>query len=150
VSARSFHNLSLPGAKEYAMAVVFPSQPWAEQLQQALTESATYQSAAQSWEGDLLLVIEDAGVPRRGLYLDVWHGVCREATYVADLQGRRAAYTISATLATWHKVLSGELDPMPGMMTRQLRVEGNLVKLIQYMQAAHELIRCATQIEIAE
>ncbi len=132
------------------MAVPFPSQVWADQLQQALTDSVVYQSAAQSWEGDLLLVIEDEGVPRRGLYLDVWHGVCREATYFADLQARVAGYTISATLATWRKVLTSELDPMQGMMTRQLRVDGNIVKLMQYMKAAQELIRCATQIEIEE
>lgn len=132
------------------MAVPFPSQAWADQLQQALAASTTYQSAAQTWEGDLLLVIEDENMPRRGLYLDVWHGVCRAATYLADLQGKRAAYTISATLATWHKVLASELDPMQGMMTRQLRVDGNLVKLMQYMKAAQELIQCATRIEIAE
>ena len=132
------------------MAVPFPSQAWAEQLQQALNASRAYQRVAQSWEGDLLLVIDDAGTPRHGLYLDVWHGTCRQATYVADLQNKKAAYTISATLATWHKLLAGELDPMHGMMTRHLQVEGSIVKLLQYMPAAQELIRCATQIEVEQ
>lgn len=128
------------------MAAPFPSQAWADQLKQILNESEPYQSAAHTWEGDLLLAIEGVG----GLYLDVWHGVCREATYRPDLAGKRAAYTIAATIDTWHKVLSGQLDPMQGIMSRQLRVDGNLVKLMQYIKAAQELVKCAAHVGIEE
>lgn len=128
------------------MAAPFPSQAWADQFQQALNESVAYQSAAQTWEGDLLMVVEGAGA----LYLDVWHGACRQATYLTDLTGKRASYTISATLDNWHKVLAGQIDPMQGIMTRQLRVDGNLVKLMQYIKAAQELVKCAAHVGIEE
>lgn len=128
------------------MAAPFPSQVWADQLKQHLNESESYQNAAQTWEGDLRLVIEDVG----GFYLDVWHGVCREAVYNPGSVGKRAAYTISATLENWRKVLNGQLDPMQGIMSRQLRVDGNLVKLMQYIKAAQELVKCAARVGIEE
>ena len=128
------------------MAAPFPSQRWADQFQQRLNDSHAYQTAAQSWEGDLLLVIEGSG----GLYLDLWHGACREATYLTELQGKKAAYTITATMENWRKVLAGQLEPMQGMMTRQLRLDGNIVKLMQHLKAAQELVKCAAQVGIEE
>lgn len=128
------------------MAAPFPSQAWADQFKAVLNASEPYQSAAHNWEGDLLLVIEGSGA----FYLDVWHGACREATYITDLTGKKAAYTISATLDNWHKVLAGQIDPMQGIMTRQLRVDGNLVKLMQYIKAAQELVKCAARVGIEE
>ena len=128
------------------MAAPFPSQAWADQFKEVLNASEPYQSAAHTWEGDLFLVVDDIGA----LYLDLWHGACRDATYLTDLTGKRAAYTISATLDNWHKVLAGQLDPMQGIMTRQLRVDGNLVKLMQYIKAAQELVKCAAHVGIEE
>ncbi|MEZ4736162.1 MAG: SCP2 sterol-binding domain-containing protein [Caldilineaceae bacterium] len=126
------------------MAAPFPSQAWADQYQQILNASDTYQSAAQRWEGDVLLVIEGDGA----LYLDLWHGACREATYLTDSQGKRADYIITATMDNWRKVLAGEIEPVQGMMTRQLRLDGNLMKLMQYLKAAQELVKCAAQVGI--
>lgn len=128
------------------MAAPFPSQAWADQFKQILNESEPYKSTASTWEGDLLLVVESVGA----LYLDVWHGVCREATYSPEPAGKRTAYTITATMANWRKVLAGQIDPMQGIMTRQLRVDGNLVKLMQYIKAAQELVKCAARVEIEE
>lgn len=126
------------------MAAPFPSQAWADQLKQVLTASEAYQSAAHTWEGDVLLVIEGVG----GFYLDLWHGACREATYLTDLQSKKAEYTITATMESWHKVLAGQLEPIQGLMTRQLRLEGNLMKLMQYLKAAQEMVKCAAQVGV--
>lgn len=128
------------------MAAPFPSQAWADQFKDVLNNSVPYRSAAQSWEGDLFLALEGAG----GLYLDLWHGVCREATYLTDHAGQKAAYTITATMESWRKVLAGQLDPMQGIMSRQLKMEGNLVKLMQHLKAAQELVKCATQVGVEE
>jgi putative sterol carrier protein len=111
-----------------------------------LNDSESYRSAAHNWEGDLFLALEGAG----GLYLDLWHGDCREATYHPDGAGKKAAYTITATMESWRKVLAGQLEPMQGIMTRQLKMEGNLVKLMQHLKAAQELVKCAAQVGIEE
>ncbi len=72
------------------MAYKFPSQAWADQFLLAVNRNDAYASAAKTWEGDLYLVIEEGGV----LYLDLWHGKCREVLWTRDanssllLQGR--------------------------------------------------------------
>ncbi|MBX3011614.1 MAG: SCP2 sterol-binding domain-containing protein [Caldilineaceae bacterium] len=131
--------------KENPVAAPFPSQAWADQFCQLLNQHEAYQQAAQRWEGDVSLLIEGDG----GLYLDLWHGTCRQATYLAAGQTKPAAYTITASRENWLQVLAGQLDPMQGMMTRQLRFEGNLMKLMQYLQAAQELVKCAAQVGVA-
>lgn len=128
------------------MAAPFPSQDWADQFQQVLNQSEAYKRAAHNWEGDLLLAIEGVGA----LYLDVWHGACREATYITDLADKKAAYTITATMESWRKVLAGQLDPIHGIISRQLRLEGNLAKLLPHIKAAQELVKCAGRVGIEE
>ena len=123
------------------MAYPFPSAEWTVQFEQAIKRSDGYAAAAKDWEGDVLLAIEDGGA----IYLDLWHGECRAAEYVADGQ-KGAEFKISAPLANWRKILDGKLDPMQGIMTRQLKLEGNLVKIMKNVRAAQELVKCAVQV----
>ncbi len=46
----------------------------------------------------------------------------------------------------WKKVLAGKLDPVQGMVTRQIKLDGNLVKIMKNVKAAQELVRCATKV----
>ena len=129
------------------MRYKFPSQEWMEQYLQIVNTSATYAKAAENWEGDVLLVVDGMAA----VYLDLWHGECRAADYFAfDLPAPNeeppAEYRISAPLAVWQRVLSRKLDPIQGMMTGQIRLQGNLVKVMQNVRAARELVYCATQV----
>ena len=125
------------------MAYKFPSQPWADEFMQKINTSDAYASAAKTWEGDLFLVIEDHGA----LYLDLWHGACREAHYTTDLNSKKPEFKITANMEKWKKVLAGKLDPVQGMITRQIKLDGNLVKIMKNVKAAQELVRCATHVE---
>ena len=62
------------------MGYKFPSQAWADQFMQEINGSDAYASAAKTWEGDIFLAIEEGGA----LYLDLWHGKCRQALYTAN------------------------------------------------------------------
>jgi putative sterol carrier protein len=125
------------------MAYKFPSLEWMEQFVTEINSSEAYATAAKTWEGDVILVINGVG----GVYLDLWHGQCRGAEYLNDPQARKAEFTIAAGLDTWKKVLANKLDPVQGMMTRQIKLEGNLVKIMKHVKAAQELVRCATRVE---
>lgn len=125
------------------MATKFPSAEWIEQLVIEINSSQAYANAAKQWEGDVVFVIEENG----GVYLDLWHGECRNAEFLSDPTTKPAKYTISATLERWQKVLEGKLDPVQGIMTRQLKLDGNLIQLMKYIKAAQELVRCATRID---
>lgn len=124
------------------MAYHFPSAEWTEQFAKEVNSSDSYANAAKQWEGDLLLDIEGKG----GIYLDLWHGQCRKAEYMPDTSSAKPEFTISAPMAKWQSVLSGKLDPVQGLVTRQLKLNGNLVKIMKNVKAAQELVKCATKV----
>lgn len=121
----------------------FPSAPWVANMVEELNNSPAYAEAAKAWEGDVLLVVEGEGAA----YLDLWHGHCRQGEFLDDPAGVKAEYTLTASKDNWRKILERRLDPMQAMMTRQVKLEGNMVKAMQNMKAAQELVRCATRVE---
>jgi putative sterol carrier protein len=125
------------------MAYKFPSPAWVEQFVKEIERSSTYAEVAKNWEGDVLLVIDGGDA----VYLDLWHGECRAAEYLADDKSKRAEFRISASMEKWRLILEGKLDAVQGLMTRQVRLEGNLVKVMKNIKAAQEMVRCATRVE---
>ena len=125
------------------VSYLFPSAEWTEQFHDRINSSDAYANAAKKWEGDIVFVIEGLA----GIYLDLWHGECREAEYLDDPNSRDAEFKISASLDKWKRILTGKLDPIQGMVTRQIKLDGNLVKIMKNVKAAQELVRCATQVD---
>jgi putative sterol carrier protein len=125
------------------MAYVFPSSEWTEQFEQAINSSAAYANAAKKWEGDVMLVIKDGP----GIYLDLWHGKCRQAEMVEDPSAKDAEFKLTADMDKWKDVLAGKLDPVKGLMTRKIKLDGNLVKIMQNVKAAQELVNSATTVD---
>jgi putative sterol carrier protein len=124
------------------MAYKFPSPEWTAAFEQEINGSDAYANAAKQWEGDILLVIDE----KPGIYLDLWHGKCRSARFVEEVNDLSPEFKIIAPMAKWQSVLAGKLDPVQGMVTRQLKLEGNLVKIMKNVKAAQELVRCATRV----
>lgn len=124
------------------MSYKFPSEAWTNAFEEQINTSDAYANAAKTWEGDILLVIESGGA----IYLDLWHGKARATEFVENPDGRAAEFKIIASMEKWQKVLAGKLDPVQGMVTRQLKLEGNLVKIMKNVKAAQELVRCATRV----
>ena len=124
------------------MAYKFPSPDWVADFENQINTSDAYANAAKTWEGDITLVIEGGA----GIYLDLWHGKCRKAEYMADPTAVKPEFTITADMEKWKKVLASKLDPVQGMVTRQIKLDGNLVKIMKNVKAAQELVRCATKV----
>jgi putative sterol carrier protein len=132
------------------MPFQFPSYEWAVAFRDEINRSAAYREAAKSWEGAINFVIDDMpdslGQPTV-LWIDLWHGECREAKQVDPTQPIEAPYTIHAPLANWKKVITKKLGPTQAMVSGQLRVKGNLAHILKYVKAAQELVECATRIQ---
>jgi putative sterol carrier protein len=125
------------------MSYKFPSPEWVVEFEKQINGSDAYANAAKTWEGDITLVIE-AGP---GIYLDLWHGKCRAAEYLPDPNSKQVEFKIEADMEKWKKVLANKLDPVQGMVTRQIKLDGNLVKIMKNVKAAQELVRCATKVD---
>jgi putative sterol carrier protein len=100
-------------------------------------QSETYRAAAKDWEGDFYFVVNAGSVPQDiYLYMDLWHGACRAAHAVADPAAQSPEFVIEASLPTWRKVIEKKLDPIQGMIMRQLKLTGPMLKVVRAPKAA--------------
>ncbi|MEM9553485.1 MAG: SCP2 sterol-binding domain-containing protein [Acidobacteriota bacterium] len=128
------------------------TQPWVDAWADEIARSQEYRQAAASWEGPLALALTDAdGGVARAVRLDLWHGSCRDARALAgdDIAPALDAtdYVLQADLATWRRVLAGELEPIFGLMSGKLKLtRGQLPKLLPYVTASKELVAAAGRV----
>ncbi len=129
------------------MANIFISQEWMDTLCQKLNSDARYAQIASKWEGDLSIAIEPSGDLTEPLfvYLDLWHGSCREAKLVSALEGLTPAFTLTATYDDITKILTGKLDPMQAMMIRKLRVQGSMAYMMRNVPTVLDFVRVARE-----
>lgn len=135
------------------MSFVFPSEAWLEAFIKTLNQDARYAEVARKWEGDFAFAIEPDD-PANGevayFYMDLWHGKCRSAQVAAsiDEMPKKPAFIMSASQTVFERVLSGDLDPMQGMLTRKLRVQGNMAYLLRNVPTVLEFVRCCQAVPL--
>jgi len=130
------------------MSFQFPSDDWARAAMNEVNQSDAYKDAAKTWEGDIEFVITAIPGAKKTmtLYMDLWHGECREAYEVTTAKSK-PEFTITAPLPVWRKVLEGELDPIRGLVSRQLKMRGNMMKVMKAPKAAIELVNACAQVD---
>jgi putative sterol carrier protein len=131
------------------MPIPFPSDLWVKAMMEDLNASSSYLEAAKNWEGDFLFVVEPGGTLAKPviLYMDLFHGKCREAFEANDPSAKTPAFRLSGPVATWKKVMTRKLDPMQAMMTGQLKLTGNMAIVMRNVRAAKELVESCTRID---
>ena len=130
--------------------IPFATPEWVAALKDSINASPAYGEAAKTWEGDFWFIVEPDGNAgdRKLMYLDLWHGACREA-FLADADGeaaRNPEFRISGSARGWQRVINREIDPIKAMMTNQLKVKGNFAKIMRSVKAAQELVLCAAAV----
>ena len=130
------------------MEIRFPEEAWVGQLSEKLNQDSTYAHVARNWEGDLMFVIEPDDVLTAPVivYLDLWHGKCREAEVLASADTRTAAFILQAPYMNFVQVLTGEWQVMQALLTRKLQVKGNMAYLVRNVPTVLEFVRCAQEI----
>ena len=132
------------------MVLPFPSDEWVRALMVDLNASQAYLEAAKNWEGDFYFIIEpgEAGCELQQpvtLYMDLWHGKCREA-FAVNGRVKEPVFRLSGPVATWKRVMTKQLDPMAALMTGQLRLTGNMAMVMRNVRAAKELVESCTRV----
>lgn len=128
------------------MAIPFLSEEWAAAFKDAVNSSAAYKVAAETWEGDFYFISELGSGEHRTMYLDLWHGECRDAYIVADPSSKSPEFEVSGKIPSWKKVIDKKVDPIQALITRQLKLKGNMAKVLKSVKAAQELVNCATTV----
>lgn len=131
------------------MPYLFPSPEWVQQLRIEINRSEAYRSSGKTWEGDFSFTIK----PGPGLkepveiYLDLWHGECREAHIVTGGEAKKPEFVITGTLDTYRRIFTKKLDPIQALMTRKLELQGNMMKIMRSVKATIDLVNCCSAID---
>ncbi len=130
------------------MIFPFPSDDWIKELSRQLNISESYERSAKDWEGDFLFICEaDGAYPQTvRMYLDLYHGKSPKAMLVPEQEAVASKYTLSAPFSTWRKVIEGKLDPIQGMLTKKLKLKGDLIQIMRYPKAVKEIVACCSLI----
>lgn len=130
---------------------IFGTLEWATQFMEAINNSKAYEEAAKTWEGDFYFIIESGGSIKEPIYqyIDLWHGKCRKVDIVSEAEKDKykPEFLLSASVATWRKVAEKKVDPIQAIVTRQLKLQGNMGKVMRAVKAAQELVNCVTQVK---
>lgn len=131
------------------MGIQFATDEWIKALMAEVNQSAAYAKAAKTWEGDFYFIVDKGeGIPEDVyMYMDLWHGECREAYKVDDPAEKNPAFVMNAPVSVWQQVFQKKIDPIRGMMSGKLKLKGNMMKVIKTPKAAIELVECCTQID---
>jgi putative sterol carrier protein len=126
----------------------FPTAVWVSALMEKLNTDQRYAHIARNWEGDMLFVIEPGGslTQKMEIYLDLWHGKCRQAFIVLDNDERKPAFVMKAPYENFSRVIKGNLDPMQALMTRKLAVQGSMSVLMRNVPTVLDFVRCCREI----
>lgn len=129
------------------MAGVFPSEEWVDDFIDYLNADDEYAKVAKKWEGDLIFDIHPEGALQEPLriYMDLWHGKCRSGYIVPKGEEKDAKFVLTAPFGNFVRVLKGELDPMQAMMTRKLKVKGNMAYMMRNVPTVLRFVRCAQE-----
>jgi putative sterol carrier protein len=122
------------------------SNEWLRAFKEAINGSESYADAAKTWEGDFYFIVEPGGAIDNEIimYVDLWHGKCRDAFRATDRAQRDPAFVINGPESVWRKVIEKKLDPIQGLMTRQIKLKGDMIKVMKAVRAAKELVECTT------
>lgn len=132
--------------KNNSMAIPFMSGEWAEALKDAINANDAFKEAAVTWEGDFYFIAEMKDGSKSTVYIDLWHGACRDAFVPADSSTKSPEFEISGKIPIWKKVLGKQLDPVQALLTRQIKLKGNMSKVLRETKVAQEMIKSAASV----
>lgn len=128
------------------------SDGWVATWADVLNSSEDYRNAAARWEGEIVIVMRvdpAMGITEKmAVYVDLWHGECREARVASDDDLEAVPYIISASPENWRRILKGNLDPILALMGGKLLLKkSSLISMLPYVKAAKELVVAAARVE---
>ena len=126
----------------------FPSAEWVQAVMDKLNTDAHYAEVAEKWEGDMRYMIDPGGPLTEPLwiYLDLWHGKCRQAFIEKPDTQLKPAFVLKASYENMLRVLHGEIDPMSALLTRKIGVQGNMTILMRNVPTVLDFVRCCREV----
>ena len=126
------------------MAIVFPSYEWLESLKDKLNTDEKYKKIASKWEGDIIFQINPSGALKDEViyYVNLWHGECLGVEELEKVDEKEAVFVLDADYHNIVRVVKGDMGPMQAMLTRKLKVKGNLGYMLKNVPTVMYFVKC--------
>ena len=128
--------------------VPFGTDAWIKRVGDECNKSEAYREAAKNWEGDIFFIVEadDHQLEPIYMYMDLYHGRCRQAFLAEDCTVVDPEFRISGPFKVWQAIAQKKIDPVKALLTRRLSLKGNMAKVMKNARAANELVNCTTRV----
>jgi putative sterol carrier protein len=130
---------------------LFGTIEWANAFMEKVNGYKAYEEAGKTWEGDFYFIIEPGGAVKEPgyVYVDLWHGKCRKVDVVTEAtkDKYKPEFVLQAKVDTWKKVAEKKIDSIQAIVTRQLKLTGNMGKVMRAVKAAQELVNAVTMVQ---
>ncbi|HYW50519.1 MAG TPA: SCP2 sterol-binding domain-containing protein [Gemmatimonadaceae bacterium] len=130
------------------MSITAFSPAWADALLVAVNTDDDYRDVAGRWSNPVALVVEPGANLAAGaaVQVDLASGSCLAAESLSPA-AVSAPYVLSADLASWKAILTGDTDPIAALALGRLKLtRGSTAVLMLNARAAKALLACARRI----
>ncbi len=130
-------------------AIPFATEAWIKRLADECNKSRVDREAAKAWEGDIYFVVEAEGHLKYNvyMYMDLYHGQCRQAFVPKDYTTLNPEFWISGPVSVWKEIAETNMDLIKALLTRKLALKGNISKIMRQARATQVLVQCSTNFE---
>lgn len=135
------------------MAVKFPSEAWIEAFRDRTNENDEYSRLASDWgeafDGDFIFVIEpdDGLTEEHYYYVGLEGGKCTDAFEVASPDEESHGFVFRGPYSHWKDLVRAEVGAIDGIMTGKFALEGEMSTVLEYNEAAQELVESVSEID---
>jgi putative sterol carrier protein len=126
------------------MAVTFLSQEWAQAVTDALNSSEEFTQAAVRQEAKVQQIVTDAPGGEAKYYFEIENGAAKLG--IGELEGAEATITQSYDVAV--AISKREIQPQQAFLQGKMRVNGNLMKLMQLQGVLSALGHAVSDLDV--
>lgn len=124
---------------------------WGVLVEDAINQDAKYAKLGKGWQEGIVLRIQ--AKPEIGLeedlniLLDLYEGKCRSARPVPKEVSDQAPFIMVGPYEIWKSIVSMEQEALKLVVKGDLKMEGELTKMLRYVGAAKRLTEVAASVD---
>ena len=128
----------------------FPSEDWAKEYIEKLNSNSAYAAAGKTWDDSLTFVVQPDDIYKESwcLYLNLKAGKCIDSKVGRTEEDvPKSTFKYIGIYSNWVKLIKGEIDPIQGLMTGKFKLDGSMMKIMRYTNAAKEMVNTAKMVD---
>jgi putative sterol carrier protein len=132
---------------------LYPSQAWCDDWKEAINNDTRVAETGKNWGVDfngnwLFIVTPGGGLEETAyIYLEAAAGKCSDARILDDPLEVEPGFIVTGSYADFKPVVKGEADFMAAVVKGTFKLQGNMVKIMQFTRFIRAVANSISSIE---